>query len=156
MMHLENYDEFPNASQNQNALTRFHSFRRSSLTKCMADYNHTWSKARMLKWLLTTMILYTEATRPTGNKIEILCGYAIRQGRHPLGSQRPPGRPGRRPLPSRGMSAWPYRVTTKYSFYPVQTYKFNKDGEPVKWPIMHLTNHAIKPMGQFDWANRGE
>ena len=25
-----------------------------------------------------------------------------------------------RPLTSRGMSAWPYRVTTKYSFYPVR------------------------------------
>ena len=31
------------------------------------------------------------------------------------------GRP--RPLTSRGMSAWPYRVTTKYSFYPVRTFK---------------------------------
>ena len=31
------------------------------------------------------------------------------------------GRP--RPLTSRGMSAWPYRVTTKYYFYPVRTYK---------------------------------
>ena len=29
----------------------------------------------------------------------------------------------RRPLTSIGMSAWPYRVTTKYSFYLVRTYK---------------------------------
>ena len=27
-----------------------------------------------------------------------------------------------RPLTSRGTSAWPYRVTTQYSFYPVQIY----------------------------------
>ena len=27
-----------------------------------------------------------------------------------------------RPLTSRGTSAWPYRVTTQYSFYPVQMY----------------------------------
>ena len=47
----------------------------------------------------------------------ILCGYAIRSGRHPEGSQRPPGRPQRPPLTSLGMSAWPYRVTTKYSYY---------------------------------------
>ena len=40
----------------------------------------------------------------------ILCGYAIRSGRHPSGSQRPG------PLTSLGMSAWPYRVTTKYSY----------------------------------------
>ena len=54
--------------------------------------------------------------------IGIPCGYATRSGRHPEGSQRPGG-PARRPLTSRGMSAWPYRVTTKYSFYPVHTYK---------------------------------
>ena len=55
--------------------------------------------------------------------IGTLCGYAIQSGRHPVGSQRLPGRPqvDPRPLTSRGMSAWPYRVNTKYSFYPVQT-----------------------------------
>ena len=41
----------------------------------------------------------------------ILCGYEIRSGRHPSGSQRPG------PLTSLGMPAWPYRVTTKYSYY---------------------------------------
>ena len=48
----------------------------------------------------------------------ILCGYVIRSGRHPEGSQLPLGRP--RPLTSR-IESPPYRVTTKYSFYPVQT-----------------------------------
>ena len=45
-------------------------------------------------------------------------GYAIRSGRHPSGSQRPgpTARSARRPLTSRGMSAWPYRVTTQYSY----------------------------------------
>ena len=46
----------------------------------------------------------------------ILCGYAIRSGRHPSGSQRPGPTCGR-PLTSLGMFAWPYRVTTKYSYY---------------------------------------
>ena len=52
--------------------------------------------------------------------IGTLCGYAIRSGRHPEGSQRPLGRspPGRWLL-----DAWPYRVTTKYSFYPVCIFK---------------------------------
>ena len=27
---------------------------------------------------------------------------------------------------SLGMSAWPFRETTKYSFYPVQTYKLKQ------------------------------
>ena len=49
----------------------------------------------------------------------ILCGYAIRSGRHPSGSQwlgPTCGWPGGRWLPF-GMSAWPYRVTTKYSYF---------------------------------------
>ena len=69
--------------------------------------------------------------------IGILCGYAIRAGRHPEGSQQPPGR---LLLTSRGMSAWPYRVTTKYSFYPVRTYircwiKNNCANCALKWEI---------------------
>ena len=48
------------------------------------------------------------------NTIGILRGYAIRSGKRPEGSQRP--------LTSRGTSAWPYRVTMQYSFYPVQIY----------------------------------
>ena len=47
----------------------------------------------------------------------IICGYAIRSGKHASGSQRPgPTRSARRPLTSLGMSAWPYRVTTTYSY----------------------------------------
>ena len=38
------------------------------------------------------------------------------------GSQRPAVRGPPRPLTSRGTSARPYRVTTQYSFYPVQLY----------------------------------
>ena len=48
----------------------------------------------------------------------ILRGYAIRSGRRPEGIQRS----ALRPLTSLGTSAWPYRVTTQYSFYPVQIY----------------------------------
>ena len=45
------------------------------------------------------------------------------------------GRP--RPLTSRGMSAWPYRVTTKYSFYPVRTHEMlnNCTNCALKWEI---------------------
>ena len=49
----------------------------------------------------------------------ILCGYAIRSGRHPSGSQRlgpTCSQPGGL-LTSLWMSAWPNRVTTKYSYY---------------------------------------
>ena len=48
----------------------------------------------------------------------ILRGYAIRSGRRPSGSQRPGRmRSALRPLTSLGTSAWPYRVTTQYSYY---------------------------------------
>ena len=45
------------------------------------------------------------------------------------------GRP--RPLTSRGMSAWPYRVVTKYAFYPVRTHKMlnNCPNCALKWEI---------------------
>ena len=46
----------------------------------------------------------------------ILRGYAIRTGRRPSGSQRPGLRSALRPLTSLGTSAWPYRVTTQYSY----------------------------------------
>ena len=42
-----------------------------------------------------------------------------------------------RPLTSRGTSAWPYRVTTQYSFYPVQMYKLTQQ----KWSF-----EIINPM----------
>ena len=49
------------------------------------------------------------------------------------------GRP--QPLTSRGMSAWPYRVTTHYSFYPVHTFR-NKNS---------CANGALKAeIGWFD------
>ena len=67
------------------------------------------------------------------DKIGILCGYAIRSGRHPEGSQRPPDRP------QVGPGRWlpEYRVTTKYSFYPVRTHKMlnNCANCALKWEI---------------------
>ena len=37
-----------------------------------------------------------------------------------------------RPLTSRGTSAWPYRVTTQYSFYPVQICSQQDNSEALK------------------------
>ena len=59
-------------------------------------------------------------------KIGILRGYAIRSGR------QTPDRWPPRPLTSRGTSAWPYRVTTQYSFYPVQIYSWHNNSEALK------------------------
>ena len=45
-----------------------------------------------LSWLYPGAIQRHRGIR-SRDKIGILCGYAIRSGRHPEGSQRPPGRP---------------------------------------------------------------
>ena len=95
-----------------------------SLDMRMFDQNviqkfvHSWSHF----WTLEFDIV-APATRlfDISDIIGMLRGYAIRSGRRPEGSQRPQGGPPR-PLTSRGTSAWPYRVTTQYSFYPVQLY----------------------------------
>ena len=69
--------------------------------------------------------------------IGILSGYAIRQTSLGKSAAAGPtcGRP--RPLTTRGMSAWPYRVTPKYSFYPVRTHKMldNCHNCALKWEI---------------------
>ena len=76
-----------------------------------------------IKWFTTFYVLNIIYIYIKG----ILRGYAIRSGRRPEGSQRPQGGPcgPPRPLTSRGTSAWPYRVTTQYSFYPVQMYSWH-------------------------------
>ena len=78
--------------------------------------------------------------------IGILRGYAIRSGRRPEGGQRPPGGP----QTSRGKSAaagrpadFPYRVTTQYSFYPVQIYSLHNNSEALKFQIQWLTKEWL-------------
>ena len=65
----------------------------------------------MLVWSSNSYYLVQEYNRNT-----LWLRDTVRQAAGPTKSQP-------RPLTSPGMSAWPYRVTTKYSFYPVQAYK---------------------------------
>ena len=61
---------------------------------------------------------------PWSNRNILWLRDAVRQtsrGKSAAAGRPTAGRP--RPLTSRGMSAWPYRVTTKYSFYPVHPFK---------------------------------
>ena len=65
------------------------------------ERNALWDQANVTwKWYLTrlisvlfTVIFVTCRKYSHWYIIGILCGYAIRSGRHPEGSQRPPGRP---------------------------------------------------------------
>ena len=44
-----------------------------------------------------------------------------------------------RPLTFRGTSAWRYRLTTQYSFYPVQIYSWYNNSEALKLQIQWFT-----------------
>ena len=65
-----------------------------------------------------------------------------------------------RPLTSRGMSAWPYLVTTKYSFYPVRTFKMlNKNNCAncaLKWEIQRFDGELFSHTCMTSLAKRGD
>ena len=83
----------------------------------------------------------------------ILSGYAIRSDRHHEGSKRPPtNRPLQqppcqpRPLTCWGISAWPYRVTTKYSFIPCKYISYNNNSGASKWQIKRFNKFVFSPV----------
>ena len=66
----------------------------------------------------------------------------------------PAGRP--RPLTSRGMSAWPYRVTTRYSFYPVlmnNRSNNNKKKVPHSLPNAVFIQSKTHPGAPISWSS---
>ena len=67
--------------------------------------------------------------------IRILWRYAIQSGRNPRGPQVGP---------DRWLFAWPYHITTGYSFYPVQTnISLNNNSDGLKWQtIVYPCKHC--------------
>ena len=124
--------------QEQKTLCRYKKYTQhwSIAAFCWRSQGRLWGSS---SWQLSWQPNHNKARQTLQNmnqvhKIGILRGYAIRSGRRPEGSQRPQGGPPGppRPLTSRGTSAWPYRVTTQYSFYPVQICSQQDNSEALK------------------------
>ena len=98
----------------------------------MCSWLNCLCKSQVHGWLAKTMV----ARRPY-NRNTLWLRDTVRQTSREKSVAAGPttGRP--QPLTFRGMSAWPYRVTTKYSFYPVRTHKMlnNCANCALKWEI---------------------